>query len=459
MKLSECLNDADISTLQKIAKKYNLPCSRNSKMALLQEILFTFRDPEFLKEHISHWQRGREEAVLRLCLEPKGTFSKEELLGIFQTCGSSDQSIEEVVSEGWLYPTTRNQGRLMYYIPDDLRVPFRSQIVRTFSQQLKTSEEGPLTFRDEGLAMARDLDVFLEYLNHHTVRLTNDGSMYKKNLQQLLELLEVPEQPLQGGWRFGYGRRFHDYPDRFALLYDYAYQQHLVEEAESGELTSAGRDHAWFQASETERQRGLVRFYLSSYRRPIPRLPQIVQLIAWIAERWVHGNSMFSALNVLVREYYYDSAEQVWQKRILNMLMHLGLIRTGFDENDEVWFQITKLGQQLLTPDAIPQSVDEHKESSRILIVQPNFEIVVTADQPLVTQELAMFTELKQAGALRVYRLTEDTVQRGLANSGSIADWIDFVDKYSQTPIPGNVERTLREWEHRMSSNKGTLTS
>lgn len=446
MKLSECLNTADIATLRSIAKHYDLSCSPHSKLSLLQEILYSFQSSRFLDNQLSRWQTGREQEMLRLCLEQRQLFSQEELLGIFQNAGG-EAGIESAILEGWLYPTTRFGGRLLYCIPEELHAKMKVAIVKRFATNLASSDDGPLLFQEEGQALVRDLDVFLEYVAHHEVRLTMDGSMYKRNLVQVLELLEVPEEPLQGGWRFGYGRRFHDYPDRFALLYDYAYHAGLISEDSNGSLSLCDASASWRELDTIERQRLLLKFYLITYRRPIKRLPQIVQLIAHAAVRWIDNREMLDALSQLVQSYYYDTQEDVWNYRVLRMLMHLGMIRLGTDENERSWFQITKLGQQLLTPDTLPVSPDQTREKQRILIVQPNFEIVVTTEQPMITAQLAMFTELRQAGVVRVYRMTEDSVKKGAASGKSIASWLEFLHNYSQTPVPGNVERTLEEWD------------
>ena len=454
MKLSECLNTADILTLRRIAEGYGFTCSKHSKLALIQEILFSFHNRAFLDEYLPQWRKEREQLMLRLCLDNRTLFSLDDLNAACHAVGSPEGTVDIAVGQGWLYPTTRYAGRLMYCIPDELHQALQETIIQDFSTHLQHSDDGPLTYREEGNALARDLDVFLEYVAHHSVRLTQDGSMYKRNLMQVLELLEIPEEPLRGGWRFGYGRRFHDYPDRLALLYDYAYQQHFVEELPEGVLQIGDSTEQWQGQGMLERQRSLVRFYLSTYRRPIPRLPQIVQLIAKVGREWVHAESMHIALSNLVNEYYYDSAEQVWQVRILKMLVHLGVIRMGTDESAQEWFQITKLGQQLLTPEAIPAVEDDEVERRRVLIVQPNFEIVATADQPLVTAELAVFTELRQSGAIRLYRITEERVQQGLAAGRSVMNWLEFLQNHSQTPIPGNVERTLAEWERQFRSEQ-----
>ncbi|MBX6352863.1 MAG: helicase-associated domain-containing protein [Thermoflavifilum sp.] len=459
MKLAECLNTADITTLRRIADHYGLPGSRHSKLALLQEILFAFRSRPFLDAQVSAWHQRREQALIRLCLDPRSAFSAEELQGLFRASGLSEDSIGDCVSEGWLFPTTRFRGRLQYCIPEELKQRLRACVIGHFAQQVVTSDEGPVVFQDEEHALARDLDVLLEYTAHHDVRLTVDGAMYKRNLQQLLELLEIREAPLEGGWRFGYGRRFHDYPDRLALIYDFAYAQRYIEERDDGRLAVTDEAAEWMRLGAVEKQRALFKFYVSLYRRPILRLPQIIQLLAHVGTRWTESASMLQALGPLVNAYYYDTREQVWNSRILKMMLHLGLIRRGHDETGRDWFQITKLGQQLITPDALPSTGDEDRAPLRILIVQPNFEIAVTGETPFILNELSHFATLHQGGALRIYRITEESVQDGLKAGHRLSEWLEFLHAYAQTAIPGNVERALRDWDKRWWEAHGVLSS
>lgn len=460
MKLSDCLNTADIATLRKIADHYRFECSKHSKLELLQEILFQFRSKSFITRHIQDWFTGRERMMLRLCLDTRTIFSAEEFEGIRAT-SESDCTATDAMSEGWLFPTTQFSGRFMYCIPSEIHAQLRNFLVENVAKSVIVSSDGPLTFQEEGMAIVHDLDVMLEYVRHHDVRLTTDGSMYKRNLVQVLELLEVNEPIVSGGWRFGYGRRFHDYPDRLALIYDYAYHQKIVMEQEEGCLTLGPGCEEWMNLSPNDRVKSMVRFYVSLYRRPITRLPQILQLIAYSSTDWVQSQSMQRVVDALglLTDYYYDNKENVWHSRILNMMMHLGLLRIGCDEEDNKWFQITALGQRLLTPDQITIAHDRDRERQRILIVQPNFEIVVTADQPVVTAQVALFTELKQAGAIRVYRITEDSIRKGMQNGGSPSSWLQLLQNHSQTPVPGNVERTMLEWDRSETVGQEGLSS
>lgn len=449
MRLADCVNTADIQTLRKIAQHYGFTCSLYSKHELLQEILFTFRGTKFLAEHTEHWRNRWGSIFVRLCLADRSSFSVEEIQAMFQSLGPEAGSIDDAVAEGWLFPTKHIHGRPCYLIPDELAASMRDQVMAHWATQIRKSTEGPLIFREEEHACVRDLDVLLEYILHHDVQLTTGGAMYKRHQQQLLALLEVEEQPLEGGWRFGYGRRIHDYPDRLALLYDFAFHRNLIEETQQGRLVCAPEALEWRKQDVMSRHKLMLQFYISLYRRPIPRLPQLVRIVAAIADGWVESLSLYRAVQSLVNKFYYDEPEDVWQVRIIKMMTHLGLLRTGEDESGSTWFQITNLGQQLLTSESIAKPTEEARERERILIVQPNFDVMVTADQPLITLELAKFTDLKETGAVRLYRISEDSVQRGIAAGHSLTAWLAFVAEHAHSSIPGNVERTLQDWAGR----------
>jgi hypothetical protein len=444
MRLSDCLNNADISTLRRIAIRYNLTCTKHSKMSLHQAILMQFRQKDFLEVQLQKWTEGREIGHLRLCLEPNRPVSPEELAGWFQ---SDKSTLAEMLEEGWLFQTTRlGGGRTLYCVPDDLRDKLSRIVIHRFLGDVRTSSEGPLVYAEEQDMLLGDLDSFLQYTANHEVTLTQDGAMYKRFLEKTLGLMQVDEEPLSGGWRFGYGRRFHDYPDRFALIYDFAYSEHLVAETSNGLLSVGEEWDNWNQSSQLERHRKLASFYIFVYRRAIRRLPVIARLLTHTRD-WIHVNDMFGAIDGLLSEYYYDTKENVWHVRILKMLRHLGIIRMGTDEFGEPWFQITKLGQQLLAQD-VSDSAAPEGAGQQILIVQPNFDIVVTQDAPQITAELALFTDLKQSGALRIYRLSPSSAERAILAGTSGSDILKFLVRHAQTQVPGNVERTIQSWDH-----------
>ncbi|MFD1905599.1 hypothetical protein ACFSQ7_18680 [Paenibacillus rhizoplanae] len=90
--------------------------------------------------------------------------------------------------------------------------------------------------------LAGDLLLFLRYVKENEPELNQEGALYKRNQQGVMNALQIAEPLLgKGGWRFGYGRACEHYPPRFALLYDYArHRRWISEEGYRLQLTAAG---------------------------------------------------------------------------------------------------------------------------------------------------------------------------------------------------------------------------
>jgi hypothetical protein len=425
----------------------------------MQTILFHMRWQTHLDTMVSRWLTDWREAMTRLALANRAHFSQEEVAALFTSNEFPPNALDTALSQGWLFSRTEKSMRPTYVIPDDVREAIRKQLRDNFMCKLSTREDEPLIQQEEAFALISDLTTFIDYIQHHDVPLTTEGAMYKRNTQQLMELFEVPEDLTVPEWRFGYGRRAHDYPDRFALLYDFAYDAELIREQADQTLQITDQAQDWRALAKPRQLQRMLRFYLRLYRRPIPRLREIVEVMRQIGDKWVEKASVLEACGNMVTAFYYDTREDVFAKRILKMLTHLGVIRTGFDEESgPVWFQMTNLGQELLTQDEM-SLVEESVPSQASLIVQPNFEVMVTLHNAEVEGILAQFADLKSSGAIRIYRILEHTVTRGLHSGYDFQAWRELLTKQSLGPIPGNVERTLNEWMAVYMSSQRPMSS
>jgi hypothetical protein len=198
-----------------------------------------------------------------------------------------------------------------------------------------------------------DLVHFLVFVRENDLPLTSDGVLYKRQITQALELFSVREIiPSRGGWRFGYGRRFRDYPERFSLLYDFAfYQGYIAEEPEKLVLTGEGRSIA--DGVNKPDPTKLYRFWLRLYKGPIPNLTTLVQWIMRLSDNWVTVSSLNQILQPLIRSYYYDTQRDVLERRILAMLMHLGIVRWGETGEGENVIRITPQGKMLVSGNSL----------------------------------------------------------------------------------------------------------
>jgi len=169
--------------------------------------------------------------------------------------------------------------------------------------------------------------------------------MYRRNQLQILESLHVSEGLVGKGWRFGYGRRFKDYPNRLALLYDYAYHSRLIQENNHRlELTDGGTSYLAEERQEPMIQ--FVRFWLRLYKGPIPNLLSLVYWMICCSKDWVTVPSLFERVEMLIKPFFYDSPASIFEERILQMMLHLGMVRFGEDERHERYVQASPFGKQ-----------------------------------------------------------------------------------------------------------------
>ncbi|XID94331.1 hypothetical protein ACF3MZ_07355 [Paenibacillaceae bacterium WGS1546] len=372
MNLAEMLCYADIADLTRIADAYGCDCSSHSKNELIQSILATVQRRDVVESTIGEISGDDLRFLNSLLFESRTAYSLEELKAraasgeagksaagssaVAETASGAgkaekpkprskkaaaalrSQPAEPVDSAraaimkfkkyGWLFNGFSQQTRMMFQVPEDVKTRLREALEKRYRASLVSSDE-PMVYRDERSLFSEDVAHFLRFVRDHEPPLTAEGVMYKRHIGQALELMSVRETaPSRGGWRFGYGRHFRDYPDRFSLVYDFAYfEGYVAEVPDRLVLTAEGRDAAdRFAKPEPLRP---YRFWLRLYRGPIPNLAALVQWIVRLSADWVTVDSLFGILQPLVRPYYYDTPRDVLERRILTMLVHLGVLRWG----------------------------------------------------------------------------------------------------------------------------------
>jgi hypothetical protein len=111
-------------------------------------------------------------------------------------------------------------------------------------------------------------------------------------------------------------------------------------------VTELGAEKA--ESARREDLTAIYRFWLRLYKNPVPNVQSIVQWVERLARGWVTAASLGAVLCPLIRPFYYDSSESIFEQRILQMMMHLGLLRIGEDERCGRVVQVTKLGSAIV---------------------------------------------------------------------------------------------------------------
>lgn len=363
MNLAEMLAYADIQDLCRIAQTYECECSSNSKHQLIQSILSVVGRRDVLEELVKDLKTEDVRFLNSLLFDRRDRFSLEELLArANQTKFAPEERVSnprDIITSfkkrGWLFNGHSHQTKYLFLVPEDLKKRFREALVKRFGRQLLYTGQEPSVYRDEQTLMSADVKAFLQAVRKQSMPLSTDGFLYKKQLQQLLEGFSVPEELVgKTAWRFGYGRRFKEYPDRFSLLYDYCYYNGWIDESGSElALTYDGEQVA--ASGQSDQVKSLYEFWLKLYKGPIPNLQAIVQWVNYLTESWVTVDSLLNVLLPLVKPYYYDDPQAIIRKRVLPPMLHLGLLRAGQDDLHGETVKVTPLGRVVIEGSYVPE--------------------------------------------------------------------------------------------------------
>ncbi|OXM16625.1 hypothetical protein [Paenibacillus herberti] len=381
MNFADMLGYADITQLSRIANVYECDCNGNSKHELIQSILSKVGSREVFEAQVGSMRMEDMRFINSLIFEKREQFSLEELIARVQSSKFQDDPVipepapkssakakgtrgrkgrvipvpesgpREIIArfkhQGWLFNGIAGPDRYLFQVPRDLKARFRESLKRRFCEKLVLVGEPPV-YRDEQELLAGDVKALLSYTRHHEIQLTREGYMHRRSVLQVMESFGVREEPpAKAAWRFGYGRRFREYPERFSLVYDFCFYNKWLQETETellltplGEEILLGKRHIG-----TEQ---LYRFWLRLYKGPISNLNSIVHWVDELADRWVTADSLREVLVPFIKPYYYDTAEAVMDSRILMMMMHLGLLRIGEDESRGTVLRMTRLGKAII---------------------------------------------------------------------------------------------------------------
>ncbi|WP_309118639.1 hypothetical protein [Paenibacillus sp.] len=413
MNLADMLSYADIHQLNRIADHYACDCNTNSKRELIQSILNTLNRKDVFERYVETLSVEDIRFLNSLVFDPRDAYSLEELLARAQISryeaakpaaigtapseagseilstitvdlrGREDakpakkeskkreskkakppaepeppqwsprQMIVKFAHQGWLFNGYSHHTKYLYQVPADLKRRFGDSLARAFQKQLRVIDE-PSAYRDEQRMLVEDIGKLLSFADRYEVELNAEGTMYKRSQQMILETFNVKEELVgKGGWRFGYGRKIKDYPNRFSLIYDYCFYNNLIEEAD-GMLLLTEKGRAQLLEGRPADPGAVYQFWLKLYKNPIHNVQTLVHWIERLAGRWVTLETLSRVLTPLIKPYYYDSPESILTTRIVLMMMHQGLLRIGEHPEEGTVVEMTKLGSSIVRGVYVP---------------------------------------------------------------------------------------------------------
>jgi hypothetical protein len=351
------LSYADIYDLNRIAKNYECECNGNSKNELIQAILIAIHQRDTFTQLMNTLTIEDIRLLNFLVFNQRGAFSLEDLLArVRQTKFDYKEDekwnprdvITKFKQRGWLFNGHAQQTKFLFHLPTDLKRKIMEALSDKFKAQLSYIADNPNVYRDEQGLIVEDIIVFLKFIRQNELQLSTDGYLYKRSLQLIMDCFSLQEEGItKSAWRFGYGRKFKEYPSRFSFIYDYCYFHDLIiEQRDTLILSDLGLEFVTFNKRVDMLQ--VYRFWIKLYKGAIPNIQALIQWFDRLAKTWVSVSSLGDALCPLIKPYYYDSSDSILRQRMILMMLHLGLIRLGEDIKLGSVIQVSKLGSSLI---------------------------------------------------------------------------------------------------------------
>ncbi len=133
-------------------------------------------------------------------------------------------------------------------------------------------------------------------------------------------------------------------------------------------------------------------------------------------------------------------------------LYFLGLVELAIQNGRVAGFRLTDIGRAAFHPELDSVSTAEstpQPSAQPAWVVQPNFDIIAYLDRVNAPQLAFLERHAERAKSQRHtahYRLTRESVYRGLEGGTSLPDLLEKLQSGSQAELPQNVAVELREW-------------
>ncbi|HTU21591.1 MAG TPA: hypothetical protein VMG10_26375 [Gemmataceae bacterium] len=146
-------------------------------------------------------------------------------------------------------------------------------------------------------------------------------------------------------------------------------------------------------------------------------------------------------------ELLYEAGRHLLGQLVSNRLVSLGCLQAGRDADGELLIA-RRPRLDLYFDRAVP---DEPAGTgiAPVVVVQPDFSVIVIGVDPAPLVELLPFCERvreRSSPGSATLRLTRASVVKGAVTGLSSTEMLERLQHYCSTPLPGNVVHEVREW-------------
>lgn len=324
---------------------------------------------------------------------------------------------------------------------------------------------------DEELSLGVDLVTnlvrFLAYIQENDVRFTVKGEIFKTTERRIVaHLIPNPGRELAR-------------EEVLSWLYRFSRHAGLIDSTGERTVMVTPTGHDWAAKPLHEQLPEMVEFMIAEpgfdgelyhqtrMRRIFLRLLKRVEAGVWYDLMYVPfltRNTYLASLDELeVDEDFADLCESsrytpmedaqrmAWNlvRWVRQRLFLAGVVDLGYDAAGRpVAMRLTPGGARLL---GISEGDTRPAHGQGQILVMPDFEVVLfpSGDDAELIYDLDRFSTREKKGHSMHFRITEESVVRGLRHGMRLVRILGVLDEYSRTPVPQNVRYSIRDWAER----------
>lgn len=148
------------------------------------------------------------------------------------------------------------------------------------------------------------------------------------------------------------------------------------------------------------------------------------------------------------RNQWFDIEGRIIADMLRTMLFWLGAVDIGRDKQKRfVSFRVTEHGRGLLDPG---QAAEATHSTTKALLVQPNFEVLVLEPDSRVVWTLLKIADLVRHDRVSVYGLNKESVSRAVEDGLPPDEIVSFLEKNGGKGLPQNVAHSVHDWARRI---------
>jgi len=484
--LRQCLIDCDMAMLRAIAQRRGVELVSNRRREVVEQLAEELVQPESMADILERLKPGEREALESLAAE--GGRNKLRLFarqyGPVRAFGPGrlerERPWEAPVSaaEGLWYSglvyrafdEVEGQTSECIFVPQDL-LPLLPGVGKKPLTFVVETAPTPSAIRQGSLTLVQDACAFLSYLQNEDVKPVRDDSLARRHIERIIERFLVQE----------------DDTERLAFLHHLCQRLELVHPSAGFLKPNPPEARRWLKSPRAEQLLALqeawrdapgwnelwrvksLRCESTGWRNdPLLARRRILGHLAQCPpQQWLSLASFTSSIKendpdfqrpdgdytswyirqVTTGQYLmgFEHWEQVEGALIAHLLtkpLHwLGATSLGYDETSRS-FLITAWGAAFL---GLPAQMPVEPPSPP-MTVQPDFTIISPAGVSLYDRfQLERFTAWQSSGDSYVYRLTRDSLARGLRQGIKIEMILAFLRQVSAGQVPRNVVSALRK--------------